>query len=98
MGANVTTRGLDLIALPVGTVLSFGGTTLLALTGLRNPCPQLNGYQGGLMNAVLDRAADGTLVRKAGVMAVVAASGILRPGDPNHVALPPEPHHALDRV
>lgn len=98
MGENVTTRGIDLLSLPLGTTLLIGGTAILAITGLRNPCKQLNDYQSGLMNAVLDRSSDGALVRKAGVMAVVVGSGIVRPGDVIHIALPPEPHQALERV
>lgn len=98
MGENVTTRDVNLLALPVGTVLRLGREALVVLTGLRNPCKQLNEYQDGLMNAVLDRTPDGNLVRKAGVMAVVVRSGTVCPGDDIVVALPPEPHQALERV
>ncbi len=98
MGENVTTRGVNLLALPVGTVLRLGREAVVVLTGLRNPCKQLNDYQDGLMNAVLDRTPDGNLVRKAGVMAVVVGSGTVRPGDDIAVALPPEPQQALERV
>ena len=89
MGENVTTRGIDLLALPVGTILPVGGTALLALTGLRNPCLQLNGHRAGLLNGVLHRAADGKRVRKAGGTAVVLASSTIRPGDVIRMALPP---------
>ncbi len=98
MGENVTTRGVDLLALPVGTLLRLGEDAVVALTGLRNPCKQLDDYQAGLMRAVLERAPDGTLLRKAGVMAVVVAPGAVRPGDEIRVALPPAPHQALERV
>ena len=98
MGENVTTRGVDLLALPVGTRLRLGDTALIEITGLRNPCKQLNGIQDGLMAATLDRGADGELIRKAGVMAIVITGGQVRPGDPIATELPAEPHRALEPV
>jgi len=98
MGENVTTRGIELLGLPVGTRLRLGDAAVVEVTGLRNPCAQLDGIQPGLMAATLGRDEDGRLLRKAGVMGVVVAGGELRPGDPIRVALPPEPHRALDRV
>ena len=90
MGENVTTRGLDLLALPAGTRLGLGAEAVVELTGLRNPCNQLDGIQAGLMAATLDRDADGALIRKAGVMGVVLAGGEVRAGDPITVELPGE--------
>ena len=98
MGENVTTRGVDLLGLPVGTRLHLGDTAIVEVTGLRNPCPQLDGLQPGLMEAVLGRDERGNLVRKAGIMGIVLAGGEIRPDDVIHVALPPEPHKRLDRV
>jgi MOSC domain-containing protein YiiM len=98
MGENVTTRGIDLLALPVGARLHLGGAAVVEVTGLRNPCVQLDRFQPGLMAAVLDRDEQGGLVRKAGVMGVVVAGGDLRPGDRVRVELPPEPHRALEPV
>jgi MOSC domain-containing protein YiiM len=98
MGENVTTRGVDLLGLPSGARLHLGESAVVEITGLRNPCGQLNGVQPGLMAATLDRDADGTLIRKAGVMGVVLASGEVRPGDPIRVELPPEPHRRLEPV
>lgn len=98
MGENVTTRGVALLALPVGTRLRLGVDAVVELTGLRNPCAQLDGVQPGLMAAVLDRDEHGKLVRKAGVMAVVLSGGEVRPGDPVAVELPPPPHARLERV
>jgi MOSC domain-containing protein YiiM len=98
MGENVTTRGVDLLRLPVGTRLHLGGTAVVEVTGLRNPCTQLDGLRPGLMAAVLDRDERGRLVRKAGVMAVVLAGGEVRPGDPIRVEPPPEPHRPLEPV
>ncbi|MBV9554286.1 MAG: MOSC domain-containing protein [Alphaproteobacteria bacterium] len=94
MGENVTTRGLDLLGLPTGTRLRLGGA-MVEITGLRNPCAQLNKIQPGLMAATLDRDANGNLVRKAGVMAIVLAGGEVKPGDPIAVELPPEPRRPL---
>ena len=98
MGENITTRGVDLLALPTGTRLRIGADAIVEITGLRNPCAQLDGLQTGLMQAVLDRDADGALVRKAGVMAVVVAGGEVRPSDRIHVELPAPPHHPLQPV
>jgi hypothetical protein len=97
LGENVTTHGVDLLALPVGTILKIG-EAILALTGLRNPCRQLDHVQDGLMRALLDRSEDGALVRKGGVMAVVVASGVARAGDAIGVALPPPPFRPMDVV
>ena len=98
MGENVTTRGIDLLALPAGARLHLGEGAVVQVTGLRNPCAQLDRFQPGLMAAVLDRDADGGLVRKAGIMAIVLAGGDVRPGDPIRVELPPQPHRLLDVV
>jgi MOSC domain-containing protein YiiM len=98
MGENVTTRGLDLLALPTGTRLRVGADALLEITGLRNPCQQLNGIQEGLMDATLDRDSEGNLIRKAGVMAIVISGGEVSPGDHIVAELPPEPHTPLQPV
>jgi len=98
MGENVTTRGIDLLALPAGTRLHVGADAVVEVTGLRNPCGQLEGIAPGLMKAVLERRADGSLVRKAGVMAVVRCGGEVRPGDAIRVAQPVPPHRALEVV
>jgi len=98
MGENITTRGLDLLRLPVGNQLSLGAQAVVEITGLRNPCAQLNGIQESLMAAVLDRDEQSNLIRKAGVMSIVLVGGEVRPTDPIHVELPPEPHRPLDRV
>lgn len=88
MGENVTTRGLDLLGLPTGTRLRLGAEAVIEITGLRNPCNQLNGLQPGLMDAVLDRDAAGNLIRKAGVMGIVLTGGDVRPGDMIGVEIP----------
>ena len=98
MGENVTTSGVDLLGLPTGTRLRLGDEAVVELTGLRNPCVQLERLQRGLQGAVLDRADDGSLVRRAGVMAVVVAGGEVRPGDDVAVELPAEPHRPLEPV
>jgi MOSC domain-containing protein YiiM len=97
MGENVATQGLDLLALPRGTRLSFG-SAVVEVTGLRNPCKQLEGLRPGLMAAVLSRDAEGNLVRRAGVMGIVLAGGEVRPGDGIEVQLPPAPHLRLEPV
>lgn len=98
MGENVTTHGIDLLALPTGTRLALGGQAVVEITGLRNPCAQIDRFQPGLMAAVLDRDTSGSLVRKAGVMAIVLFGGEVRPGDAIGVQLPPNPHVPLEPV
>ncbi len=98
IGENVTTAGIDLLALPVGTVLRLGDQAEIAVTGLRNPCLQLDRFAPGLMAATLGRSEDGTLVRKAGIMATVRRGGSIRPGDAIAVILPPPPHRYLAPV
>ena len=88
MGENITTVGIDLLALPTGTRLQMGDNATVEITGLRNPCTQLDGLISGLMDAVLDRDDAGELVRKAGVMSVVFKGGIVRSGDDISVELP----------
>ncbi len=95
MGENITTRGVDLLGLPVGTKLQLGDEAVIEVTGLRKPCRQLDDYQQGLTAAVLDRDAEGGLVCKCGIMAVVLGGGEVRPGDAIRVTLPPLPHRAL---
>ena len=98
MGENITTSGLDLLALPTGTRVHVKGGAVLELTGLRNPSSQLDDYQQGLTAAVLDRDEQGRLVRKAGVMAVVQTGGTVVPGAALRVELPPFPHLPLEPV
>lgn len=96
MGENITTRDVDLLDLPAGTRLVFGGFgATVELTGLRNPCGQLDKFRSGLMSAVLDRAENGDLIRKAGVMGIVISGGEIRPDDKIAVELPSPPHTAL---
>ncbi len=98
MGENITTRGIDLLALPRGAKLQIGGEAIVEITGLRNPCAQLDGIQQGLMAAVIGRRPDGGLIRKAGVMGIVLTGGEVRRGDTIRITLPPQPHLPLDRV
>lgn len=98
MGENITTSGIDLLALPTGTILTIGSTAAIEVTGLRNPCSQLDTYQKGLTAAVLDRDRTGNLIRKAGIMAVVVKGGRVNVGDNIIVTLPPKPHKSLERV
>ena len=95
MGENVTTRGIDLLGLPTGARLHLGDSAVVQVTGLRNPCIQIDRFQKGLMAATLDKDADGNLIRKAGVMSIVLAEGDVRPGDPIRVELPDGPHKPL---
>jgi len=98
IGENITTRDIDLLVLPTGARLHLGSEAIIEVTGLRNPCDQLNGIQPGLMQAVLDRDAEGNLIRKAGIMAIVLTGGTVAAGDPIEVELPSEPHRPLEPV
>lgn len=98
LGENVTTRGLDLVSLPRGTVLRLGADAVVEVTGLRNPCLQIEAFRPGMLKQVAYKDAEGRFVRRAGIMGVVLAGGVVRPGDPIAVTLPDGPHEALDRV
>ncbi len=98
LGENVTTHGVDLLALPQGARLHLGDSAIVEVTGLRNPCVQLDTFQKGLMAATLDKAADGSLIRKAGIMSVVVAGGDVRPGDAIRIEWPAGSHKALAPV
>ena len=95
LGENITTKGVDLLTLPRGTRLRLGKDAIVEITGLRNPCVQIDRFQSGLMKALLPRGADGNLVRKSGVMSIVIAGGDVQPGDAIAVELPALPHEAL---
>jgi len=95
LGENICTRGLALLDLPPGTELQLGDAAVIRITGLRNPCVQLDQFQAGLTAALLSRAPDGSLVRKAGVMAVVLRGGVVQAGDTIRITWPAEPHQRL---
>jgi MOSC domain-containing protein YiiM len=98
MGENITTRGIDLLGLPTGARLLIGASAVVEVTGLRNPCDQLDQFQSGLKAAVLDRDDQGNLIRKAGVMGIVLTSGEVQAGDVIGVELPQPPYRPLERV
>ncbi|MEO6651636.1 MAG: MOSC domain-containing protein [Ilumatobacteraceae bacterium] len=97
LGENVTTSGVDLYALPTGTVLRLGADALIVLTGLRNPCGQINGLHEGLLSELRSHV-DGRTVRRGGVMAVVVHGGEVSSGDAVLVALPPGEPIDMDKV
>jgi MOSC domain-containing protein YiiM len=98
LGENVTTRGIDLLALPTATRLRLGDFAQIEVTGLRNPCAQIDAFQAGLLSVVADRDEAGELIRRAGIMAIVLVGGEIKQGDPIHVELPAQPHHPLECV
>jgi len=98
LGENITTSGIDLLGLPVGTLLRIGGEAVVEVTGLRNPCLQIDNFQDGLLKQVVGRDEAGNLVRKSGIMSVVRVGGVVRPGDTITAELPEGPHRPLDRV
>ncbi len=98
IGENVTTRGIDLLALPVGTYLHLGPAAIVELTGLREPCSQIENFQHGLLQACIEKDEYGRVIRKAGVMSVVLVGGEVKPGDAVQVELPPAPWRALEVV
>ncbi len=98
LGENITTRGIDLLGLPTGTLLHVGDEAVLEVTGLRNPSVQIDAFQDGLLRQVVGRDEAGNIVRKAGIMSVVKEGGTVRPGDGITVRLPDGPHRPLERV
>ncbi|HEX3003189.1 MAG TPA: MOSC domain-containing protein [Angustibacter sp.] len=98
MGENVTTSGVDLLGLPTGAVLRLGPDAVVRLTGLRNPCVQLDSLGPGLMKRLVHRGPDGGTVRLAGVMAVVEVGGVVRAGDAIEVRLPDGEQQPLEPV
>lgn len=98
MGENITTQGLELLELPRDTLLHIGLEAVVRVTGLRNPCAQIENFQKGLLTAVLEHEEQGHPIRKAGIMSIVLKGGSVKPGDAIGVELPPEPHLVLERV
>lgn len=98
LGENITTRGIDLLGLPTGARLHIGESAVVEVTGLRNPCVQIDRFQSGLMAATLARDAQGGLVRKAGIMGIVLTGGDVRADDTIRVELPAGPHQKLEPV
>jgi MOSC domain-containing protein YiiM len=97
IGENITTRGIDLLSLPLGTRLSIGRDAVVELTGLRTPCKQIERFRPGLL-AAISQDAHGALFFRSGVMGIVLKDGAIRPGDTIRVELPPEPHQRLGKV
>lgn len=98
LGENITTKGIDLLALPRGTILTIGETVELEVTGLRNPCAQIEAFQKGLLARVLTKGDAGQLIRKSGIMTIVRTGGEVASGDEITAAFPPPPFIALERV
>ncbi|MDR6972013.1 MOSC domain-containing protein [Leifsonia shinshuensis] len=98
LGENVTTEGIDLLGLPRGARLRLGDEAVVEVTGLRNPCVQIDRFQPGLLKQVVGTDADGATVRRAGVMGVVLSGGVVRPGDAIGVELPDGEREALAPV
>lgn len=98
LGENILTSGIDLLALSADTVLRIGESAEVVVTGLRNPCKQIEDYQAGLLSAVLDRDPSGGLIRKAGIMGVVRSGGLVRPDDEIAIEPPEGSHVRLEPV
>lgn len=98
LGENITTRGVDLLSLPTGAMLKLGSGALVSVTGLRNPCKQIEAFQAGLLGEVISKDRDGKVIRRAGIMGVVVLGGVVRAGDPIAVARPPGPSVPLEPV
>ncbi len=98
LGENITTRGVDLLGLPAGTLLGLGEEAVVEVTGLRNPCAQIEAFMPGLLERVVGRGEHGEVIRRAGVMGVVVVGGVVRAGDAVVVKLPGWPYRALGPV
>ena len=98
LGENITTIGIDLLRLPRDTILCIGKSVRLKVTGLRNPCAQIDTFQKGLLSAVISKGSNGAIIRKSGIMTVVLEGGVVQAGDPIVTQLPEPPFSPLDRV
>ena len=98
LGENITTKGIDLLGLPVGCKLHIGEQAIIKLTALRNPCAQVENFQKGMLKEVISKDNQGSIIRKAGVMAVVLTGGIVKPGDVINLELPEAPHEKLEYI
>lgn len=98
LGENITTEGIDVLGLPVGTKLQIGESAVVEVTGLRNPCGQIDRFQPGLLASVVDRDQDGRTIRKTGIMGIVVTGGEVRPGDRIYLILPEKPYQPLQPV
>jgi len=87
-----------LLALSANTMLRIGEDAEVLVTGLRNPCRQIEDFQAGLLAAVLGRDPSGGLIRKAGVMGVVRRGGVVRPDDQIEIEPPAGGHVRLEPV
>ena len=98
LGENITTEGIDLLGLSRGTILEMGETAKIEITGLRNPCKQLNTFQPGLLKEVLDKDEEGNLIRKSGIMGIVLEGGVVNVNDKITIKIPDGPHIPLEKV
>lgn len=98
LGENITTRGIDLLGLPTGTLLRLGADAVVEVTGLRNPCVQIDHFQQGVLAQVASRDERGEVIRRAGIMSIVLTGGPVLPGDDVIVELPAGPHRPLQPV
>jgi MOSC domain-containing protein YiiM len=98
LGENIVTSGIDLLGLPRGARLHLGTTAVVEVTGLRTPCKQMDAFRAGLMKACLARDAAGGVVRKAGIMGIALAGGLIGVGDGVGVELPEKPWMKLEAV
>lgn len=98
LGENITTVGIDLLGLPKDTILQIGGNAKIQITGLRNPCKQIEAFQKGLLKAVVDKDEMGDIIRKTGIMGIVLAGGVVEVGDEIIIELPTKPYIKLERV
>lgn len=98
LGENITTSGLNLLELPTDTIMYVGEEAIIKITGLRNPCPQIDHFKQGLLQAVLNKDSEGNLIRKAGIMGIVLKGGEVKPEDLIRIELPPKPYRKLERV
>ena len=97
LGENITTAGIDLLALGRDTLLHIGPQVVLRVTGLRNPCAQIDTFAPGLLKQVAVKTDTG-IVRKAGIMTVALTGGKIRAGDIILTEPPSGPLIPLERV
>ena len=64
------------------------GDSVIELTGLRNPCAQINTFREGLLAAFRSESPGGETIRRAGIMAIVINGGVVHTGDEIRIEIP----------
>jgi MOSC domain-containing protein YiiM len=97
LGENITTRGIALTDLPLGTRLRIANGAVVEVRGLRVPCVLIDRLIPGVKKASA-MPYGGKLALRHGIMGIVIASGSVQQGDVLAVEPPAGPARALPFV